>query len=234
MGLDGYNVIRLLRCVSGNREVNAMLEAFRRDGGIESTDYGRAGFDDFCVRVKPVYDNGGWITEILPEDELCMYALAALTNPKRMFIAGAYFGYWALWAMPAIQANGGSCVLSDVNPAVIEIARRNMDALAFGPNSLCLTEDAEKLLLADDEPIDLLALDAYGSGDDPRPTHRGKRLYDPLLSAARHRLRSGSYIIVHNLERDSAELQPFLGQIDSIAAAKAELVSYNGLGIYRV
>jgi len=234
MGVAEYNFNRLLRCVSGNREVDAMLEDFRRDGGLDTTDYGRDGFAEFSARVKPVYHNGSWITEILPEDELCMYALASLTNPKHMFIAGAYFGYWALWAMPAIQANGGMCVLSDVNPAVIEIARRNMDALGYGPNALCLAEDAEKLLLEGDGPIDLLALDANGSGDDPRPTHRGKRLYDPLLSAARHRLHEGSYIIVHNLERDSAEMQPFLSQIDSIATAKAELISYNGLGIYKV
>ena len=80
----------------------------------------------------------------------------------------------------------------------------------------------------------LVGGDAYGSDADPRATHRGKAIYDPFLTAALPRLRKGSAVIVHNLERDAADLAPFLKQIDAVSSSGAELTTYNGLGVYRI
>jgi len=233
-GLAEHAYRRLFACVSGNREVEGMLEAFREAGGVGSADYGRDAFEAFSARLKPSYDNGGFITEIHPEDELIMYAAAKLTGARSMFVAGAYFGYWAVWAMPTVKGNGGVCVLSDVNPKVMEVAERNFRRLEYGGSAEFRAEDAEAVLKGGEGTIDLLALDAQGLYNDPRPTHRGKAIYAPFLEAALPRLKKGSCVIVHNMDRGSADMAPFVRLIASVAAAKAELTTFNGLGLYRV
>ncbi|MCL2664076.1 MAG: class I SAM-dependent methyltransferase [Defluviitaleaceae bacterium] len=238
--VNEYNFYRLLRGVSGNREAEGMIEAFAADGGFAEEKsrinfcgmYG--GCEAFAAKIKPVYESGGFITEIFPEDELCMYAASQIINPASVFVAGSYFGYWAVWAMPAVLRNGGQCILSDVNPDVTAVAKKNMESLGFGSCARCIAADAEEMLLSCGEPIDLLALDAAGSHADPRTTHRGKALYGPLLAAARHRLRKGSHVIVHNAERGSGDMSSFFELIDEIASVKTELVSYNCLGLYKI
>jgi predicted O-methyltransferase YrrM len=234
MGIGGYDFHRLLRSVSGNIEVDEMLEEFKNQGGFADINYGIRGFENYSAKIKPNYENGRFETAIFPEDELFMYAAAKLTAPKTMFMAGSYFGYWAIWAMEAVKDNGGICTLSDVNPDVMKISEINIRKFGFIENTKLIADDAEKLLLSGDEKIDLLALDATGSSSDPRPTHRGKILYATLLAAARHRLHTGSIIVIHNLERDLTELAPLIVQLDEISSAKAELICFNGLGIYKV
>jgi len=233
-GIGDYDFFRMSRSVSGNREVIAMLEDFKAQCGFADINYGEKEFRNYYDIIHPNYEDGGFGTAIFPEDELFMYAAAKLTSPKTMFMAGSYFGYWAIWAMEAIKANGGIATLSDINPDVMRVAEANMAKFGFSDNVVCTTDDAEKLLLSSDEPIDLLALDATGAWNDPRPTHRGKILYSTLLAAARHRLHMGSIIVIHNLERDLEGLAPLIAQLDEISSAKSELICFNGLGLYRV
>ena len=233
-GIGNYDFFRMSRSVAGNGEVISMLEDFVNQGGFADLNYGECEFENYSAKIRPEYDDGGFVTAIFPEDELFMYAAAKLTAPKTMFMAGSYFGYWAIWAMEAVQANGGICTLSDINPEVTRVSEINMKKFGFADNVKLTTDDAEQLLLSGDEEIDLLALDATGAWNDPRPTHRGKILYSTLLAAARHRLHTGSIIVIHNLERELQELSPLIEQLDEISSAKSELICFNGLGIYRV
>jgi Predicted O-methyltransferase len=233
-GIGDYDFFRMSRSVSNNDEVISMLEDFVSQGGFSDLNYGEREFENYSEKIRPEYEDGGFVTAIFPEDELFMYAAAKLTAPKTMFVAGSYFGYWVIWAMEAIKANDGVCTLSDINPNVMKVAELNMKKFGFADNVKLTTDDAEQLLLSSDEEIDLLALDATGAWNDPRPTHRGKILYATLLAAARHRLHSGSIIVIHNLERDLQDLAPLINQLDEISSAKSELICFNGLGIYKV
>ena len=233
-GIDEYNFGRMLVSVSGNREVDEMLRDFQEQGGFTDIDYGKNAFESFSARIKPEYDCGGYVTFIFPEDELLMYATAMLTKPQTMFVAGSFFGYWVIWAMEAVKNSGGICTMSDINPDVMRIAEMNMKKFGYDKYVIPIIGDAEKLLLSSDEKIELLVLDATGSYNDERKSHRGKILYSTLLSAARHRLRKGSIILIHNLERNLPELAPLMKQLDEISTAKAELECLNGLGIYKV
>jgi predicted O-methyltransferase YrrM len=233
-GIDESNFNRLLVSVSGNAEVIDMLQEFRDQGGFSGLDYGEEDFFAFSAKIKHDFYYGGYLTFIFPEDELFMYAAAKLTAPKTMFVAGSFFGYWVIWAMDAIKENGGICTLSDINPDAMRVAGINMKKFGYENNVRLVADDAEQLLLSSDEKIDLLVLDATGSYTAVNEAHRGKALYSTLLSAARHRLYKGSIILVHNLERDLPDLAPLIKQLDEISSAKAELVTLNGLGIYKV
>ena len=190
------------------------------------------GFDECRAHIRKNYDHGGHVTYIYPEDERLLYAAAGLRQPKRAFVAGAYYGYFAIWAMKALHENGGLCVLSDINEEVCALAGENFDRLGYGPNVSVRCEDAEALLIARTEPIDLLVLDATGRGDDPRPDRRGKRIYGALLRAAKHVLSRDAMIVIHNMEPENPEMQPLVDELADLRACGGSYATYNGVGVY--
>jgi predicted O-methyltransferase YrrM len=192
------------------------------------------GFDEYRKHIRANYNHGEFFTSICPEDERLLYAAAKIANPKRAFAAGAYYGYFVVWAMKSIQENGGMCVLSDIDREACDLASANFDNLGYGNNARICCENAETLLLNRTEPIDLLILDAMGKGDDPRPEYRGKRIYAPLLKAARHCLSKGSVIVIHNMEPYNPEMKSLVDELQAINAPGTNYDAYNGLGVYVV
>ncbi|MCL2512561.1 MAG: class I SAM-dependent methyltransferase [Oscillospiraceae bacterium] len=190
------------------------------------------GFDEYREYIRGNYDHGEFVTYIFPEDERLLYAATEIRKPERVFAAGSYYGYFAVWAMKTVAANGGMCVLSDINGEVCRLAEKNFNRLGFGGNVKICCEDAEKLLLNRREPIDMLILDATGKGDDPRPEYRGKRIYGALLKDAAHLLTKGSMIIIHNMEPRNPDMKTLVDELKAINAIGASYQTYNGLGVY--
>jgi len=191
------------------------------------------GFEDYRKSIRENYNHGEFLTFIFPEDELLLYAAAKITQPKNIFVAGSYYGYFAIWAMKTVSENNGTATLSDINEKVCELAKENFIKFGYGNNSNICCEDAEALLLRRTEPIDMFVLDAAGRGDDPRPEYRGKRIYGPFLKAAKHLLKEGSVIVVHNME-ENPELKMFADELREINAVGTIYETYNGLGVYVV
>ena len=192
------------------------------------------GFGEFRQYVLENYNHGEFVTFVYPEDELLLYAAAKLVRPARMFMAGSYYGYLAVWAMQAVRDMQGCAVLCDVDGEVCELARENFNRLGFGDCAQILCEDAGAVLARRTEPIDLLVLDATGRHDDERPDFRGKRIYGALLNAAKHLLHKGSVIYIHNMEPDSADMRGLVDGLREINARGASYDTYNGLGVYIV
>lgn len=201
---------------------------------IPNTDGMYDGFDEYRKHIRENYNHGDFFTCIYPEDERLLYAVTKISPPKNAFIAGAYYGYFAIWAMKFVKENGGTMILSDVDNEVCELAKLNFEKLGYIDNAKIDCEDAEKLLLTRTEPIDMLILDATGRGDDPRPEYRGKRIYGSLLKAAKHLLRKGSVIVIHNMESENPEMKMLVDELKSINALGASYDTYNGLGVYYV
>ena len=190
------------------------------------------GFDEYRKYIRENYSHGEFITFIYPEDELLLYAIAKITQPKNVFVAGAYYGYFAVWAMKTVSENGGMAVLSDINEKVCELAKENFRKLGYENNSKVYCEDSKVLLANRRDPIDMLVLDATGKYDDPVPEYRGKRIYGVLLKTARHLLKKGSVIVVHNMEPENPEMKMLVDELQSAGAAGASYDTYNGLGVY--
>ena len=192
------------------------------------------GFEEYRKHIHGSYDHGEFLTSISPEDERLLYAMAALRRPERVFAAGSYYGYFAVWAMKAVAERGGQCVLSDIDEEVCELARKNFDSLGFGAYADIYCRDAESLLLRRTQPIDLLVLDATGDIGDPRPAYRGKRIYGALLKDAKHLLIKGSMIVIHNMEPENPDMQALVDELQGINALGTSYDTYNGLGVYIV
>jgi len=189
------------------------------------------GFNEYRKSVLENYNHGDFITFVYPEDELLMYAAAKIAKPKRLFMAGCYYGYLGIWMMQSVRENGGVAVLSDIDEQVCELARENFKNLGFENNAEICCEDAAAILSRRDEPIDMLVLDATGKGDDERPEFRGKRIYGALLKAAKHLLRKGSVIYIHNMEH-SPDMRELIDELREINALGESYPTYNGLGVY--
>jgi len=190
------------------------------------------GFDEYRKHMRGSFSHGEFITFIYPEDERLLYAMAGIAEPKRVFVAGSYYGYFAVWAMKAVAEQGGMCVLSDIDAEVCALAKENFDALGFGDHAEIICEDSEKLLLNRTEPIDMLVLDATGRRDDPRREYRGKRIYGALLKDAKHLLRRGSVIVIHNMEPEDRDMKALVNELKSLNALGTSCDTYNGLGVY--
>ncbi|MCL2773273.1 MAG: class I SAM-dependent methyltransferase [Oscillospiraceae bacterium] len=190
------------------------------------------GFDEYRKYIRENYNHGKFITFIYPEDERLLYAVTKITQPKKIFVAGSYYGYFAVWAMKTISENGGTAILSDINGEVCELAKENFEKLGYGNNAEIYCEDSETLLARRTESIDMLVLDATGKYDDLRPEYRGKRIYGALLKDAEHLLKKGSAIVIHNMEPENPEMKMLVEELQSINALGTSYDTYNGVGVY--
>ena len=191
-----------------------------------------SGFDEYRQYVRQNYDHSDFFTCIYPEDERLVYAAAQINQPKEVFVAGAYYGYLAIWAMKTVKDNDGMCVLSDIDDDVCKLAKKNIDKLGYGNNSEIYCKGAEILLAKRTKPIDMLILDPTGKWNDPRPEYRSKNVYALCLKAAKHLLRSGSMIVVHNMSYEDPELESLVAELQAINALGTAYKTYNGLGVY--
>ena len=190
------------------------------------------GFKEYREYIRKNYNHGDFFTCIAPEDERFLYVLAKIKQPKRVFVAGAYYGYFAIWAMPFIKENNGNCVLSDIDEEVCKLAKKNFINLGYGDNVEVYNEDSAILLEKRTEPIDMLILDATGRHDDPRPEYRGKRIYGTFLQKAKHLLSKGSFIIIHNMEPKNSDMKVLVDELQSLNALGTSYETFNGLGVY--
>ena len=190
------------------------------------------GFDEFRQHIRKNYDHGDFYTNIFPEDERLIYAAAQVKQPKEVFVAGAYYGYIAVWVMKTVAKNGGMCVLSDIDDEVCKLAKENFARLGYTNNSAIHCEGGEILLANRRKPIDMLILDPTGDRSDPRPEYRGKNVYALCLRAAKHLLQKGSMIVVHNMSYEDPELESLVVELQTINALGTAYKTYNGLGLY--
>ena len=232
--VNGYNLHRISISPPDEKlPADTIVKYLTENGALPQCENMYGGFEDYRKSIRENYDHGEFLTFIFPEDELLLYAIAKITQPKNVFVAGSYYGYFAVWAMKTVFENNGMATLSDINEKVCELARENFVKFGYGNNSEICCEDAEALLLGRTEPIDMFILDAAGRHDDPRPEYRGKRIYGPFLRAAGPLLKKGSVVVVHNME-ENPELKTFADELREMGAVGTVYETYNGLGVYVV
>ena len=236
-GFSQYNIKRISLTPPDDKMPTETITKYLLDNNIiskSSVENMYDGFDEYREYIRKNYNHGEFFTCIYPEDEQLLYAIAKIAQPKTAFLAGSYYGYFAIWAMKTIKEKGGTFVLADVDSEVCELSRENFEKLGYGDNVNVYCEDAEKILSERTETIDMLLLDATGRWDDPRPEYRGKRIYGSFLKAAKHLLKKGSVIVIHNMEPENPEMQVLVDELKAINAIGENYDTYNGLGVYYV
>jgi predicted O-methyltransferase YrrM len=196
------------------------------------------------------FEHQGSTTYIYPEEGYLLQTLVKAFTAKRAIFLGSYYGYWAAWAIPAIQASGGSAVLIDPDERCCDLARHNLTKLY--PNAaievVCSTGQ-EYLANYDrdqDGAFDFVVLDAELPSDYPDENLRGKGLYFALLESVLPHIADPSLLVCHNIllhdetgsdvmrtavELNRKELTPFLKIVGETYQFFTEIHSTEGMGV---
>jgi predicted O-methyltransferase YrrM len=237
---------------SADSFVRQALLDLRGAGIIRSADHDAAHYRKIVEEMGRYYSHGHFRTYIYPEEAQLLYALTAIEQPRRAIFLGSYYGYWAHPAILAIARSGGSAVLVDPDPSAQDIARSNVTNAGIAGSVEIVVATGQQYLsaLPDGSPsFDLVVLDAETPRDHPDPRQRGKRIYEPLFEAVLPHTRPGALLVCHNIlftdiaacdwfdtviERNHAELDPFLALVQRTCGQFSECTSTEGVGVGRV
>jgi predicted O-methyltransferase YrrM len=174
------------------------LSALAANGLVSGTEYPVDGFEEFAGLVAKKWDHGDRTTFIFPEEARLIFAIAHQVRPRNAVFLGSYYGYWAVWVLPAVAAAGGRVTLVDVDADVMALAERNITALGYAHLVDFVVADASEYArtLSD---VDLCVLDAEGPLDAPDPDLRDKAIYHPHTRAISHALPRGALLLAHNV-----------------------------------
>lgn len=232
----------------GAATVRDMLTTLSHDGAIASPEYPEAEFDAYEAQVERRFVHGPNLTFIFPEEARFLFALAWIAAPQRTVFLGSYYGYWAIWAMPAIAAAGGHAVLIDPDAAVLELSRANMERFGYADRCTFVCADAAAHLHSTSDGYDLAVLDAEGPHDEGPPDRRAKAIYAPLTEAVTPRLRPHGLLVAHNvlldnvtdnayfrrsIARNRRQFERFLGYVARTYDVRRTFATSEGIGVYR-
>jgi predicted O-methyltransferase YrrM len=228
--------------------VDGILADLKLHGAIPTTAYDKDAFSAFRSLIEREFDHGEFSTYIFPEEERLVYALAEIAKPVSAGFFGSYYGYWAVWTMPALARNGGRACFLDLDPRVNALGEENFTRLGYGGQVRFVTQDAVRFLEEDQTTYDFALVDAEGPEQHADPDYRKKRIYYPIFKACLPRLRRGCLVAVHNMllsnptgDRYFAEripvnreqfqkLTPFL---ETHFPIRCEYPTSEGVGVYR-
>ena len=179
--------------------IDGILEDLRRQGTISSATYDKAAFTAFRRQVQATFDHGEYSTYIFPEEERLVYALSEIAKPVSAAFLGSYYGYWAVWAMPALARSKGRAWFLDIDERVNRLGLANFTRLGYGAQVEFVTKDAVAYLDASATTYDFALIDAEGPEEHADPDYRKKCIYYPIFRACLPRLRPGALVAVHNM-----------------------------------
>ncbi|TQM79244.1 putative O-methyltransferase YrrM [Saccharothrix saharensis] len=227
--------------------VTNALGTLAEDGLVPGADYPVDAFHEFAGRVAEEWDHGGRTTFIFPEEARLMFALTQQVRPRNAVFLGSYYGYWAVWALPAVAAAGGRATLVDIDEGVMSLAERNIAALGYSDVVDFVVADASEYArtLSD---VDLCVLDAEGPLDAPDPDQRDKAIYYPHTRAVGHALPPGGLLVAHNvllenltgnayfagrIANNKAQFAKWSAHLEEFYDVHRVFATSEGVGVYR-
>jgi caffeoyl-CoA O-methyltransferase len=173
-----------------------------------------AGFMEALSRMRqgPRYAN------VPTTDGRLLRLLTETINAQRVVEIGMSTGESALWFAIALRATGGTLITHEINPRMIEIARRNFEMAGIDDIITIIEGDAHETVLQHTEPIDILFLDADKEG------------YIDYLNKLLPLVRPGGLIIAHNMDQRSAH-PPFVEAITQNPELETTFLMMQGSGV---
>ncbi|SCF24432.1 Predicted O-methyltransferase YrrM [Micromonospora matsumotoense] len=168
-------------------------------GLVPEARYPRPEFERLANLVVDRFEHAGRTTFIFPEEARLLFALAHQVRPRNAVFLGSYYGYWAIWAAPAVLASGGRMTLVDVDADAMATARSNMAALGFADSVDFVVADAIDFAQHQLRDVDLCVLDAEGPKEGPVPDLLDKAIYFPITQAVTPALLPNALLVAHNV-----------------------------------
>lgn len=182
-----------------SRFVQEVLTDLSDRGYLPTSTYDEADYRVYADKTQALFQHPPQGTYIAAEEAQLLYALTQILQPRNVAFLGSYYGYWAHWSLPSIQAVGGQAQLVDVDAEVLALAQQNIDNFGFSDTVNVVLEDAIAFCQRATTPFDMVVIDAECPRDHPNPDHRGKAIYVPILEAVLPKMAPGSVLIFHNI-----------------------------------
>jgi len=209
--------------------VDQALSAVRDGGGLPHIRYDRAKMLALRQAVRDNFEIP-W-TAITPRMQRFLYALNAIHQPAVMVAAGCFCGNTFI-SNAGAAVGPGACYkalqLVGVEIKAEEAARAERNVRRIDPTGVAriVADDAVHFVATLPEPIDLLYLDADGTGK------KGKGVYLDILEAGYARAPAGSLVLAHNSVNSASQLRHYLAFVRDTAHFKASVnVIFDGEGL---
>jgi len=170
-------------------------------------------------------------TAITPRMQRLLYAINAIARPATVVAVGIFCGNTFI-ANAGAAVGPGACYVAqrliglEIRPKEAELAARNVAAIDPEGRARILGEDGVPFLRDIDGTVDLLYLDADGTGG------RGKSIYLDLTEAAQHALRPGSLLLAHNSVNSADQMADYLSFVrDSTCFRESVNMFVDGEGL---
>lgn len=153
------------------------------------------------TQVQETYDHGGYRTYIFPEESALIYVLVRLLRPRKIVIAGSYYGFMVAPLLFAPPTTLRHMVYVDPDTRCLELARKNVEKSAFPLEYVEFVASDAQTYFADcrsDCDVDLMLLDAELPREHPDRRGSGKHIYFDIVQAAQSHLAEGAALIAHN------------------------------------
>jgi len=247
--LGGERIMRLVASRYPRDMMAHVLEAFhdlRAQGFVEGEPDGDE-LRAFWELLRAQYDHRQKRTFIQPNEGGLAYVLSMAKRPKHMVTIGSYYGYWAVWAMPGVEAADGDAALIDPNPEVCALAQRNFATLGYAGRTRVLNAKGEDVIGDLPDGIDFVMLDAAVGRDHPDPAYRGKGIYALFAEMILPKMAGGGLLLAHNdyrppvggnplskpyIESQAKRLKRFHAFCDAHFRKGVTLDTPDGLGVY--
>lgn len=209
--------------------VDQALDALQQAGLISHTTYDR---DRFLAHRRAVAERFEipW-TAITPRQQRLIYALNAIRRPQVLLAAGVYCGNTFI-SNAGAAVGPGACYQAkellgvEIKPEEAERAERNVRTIDPTGVARVIAADAVDVAAAHPGPIDLLYLDADGTGG------KGKGIYLEILQAAWDRLSPHALVLAHNSVNCAERLKHYLDFVRDPANCPASMnVVLDGEGL---
>ena len=179
--------------------VDTILLDLKKESVIETVEYGKDDFNEYRKIVYSQFDHSEYQTHIYPEEERIAYALTQIVKPRSIIVMGSYYGYWAIWAMPAVKDMDGIAHFVDIDKNVCRLAQRNLQQLGYGNLSRVIIGDAIEFMANHNYNYDYAVLDANGGQTHDNPDYQGKSIYYPMIKEFCKHIEKSAIVLCHNI-----------------------------------
>jgi len=190
--------------------VDGGLRAMANAGILPSADYSEEKLLAHRTAVEERFDIP-W-TAIGHRMQRLIYGINATAQPQVMVAVGIFCGNTFI-SNAGAAIGPGACYRArrlvglEIREEEADRARRNVATFDDGGTAQILGEDGIPWLEKLEDTVDLLYLDADGSGG------RGKSIYLEVLQAAEHRMRRGTLVLAHNSVNSASQLGDYLAYV---------------------
>ena len=228
--------------------VDEILAELKNQGVIKTTEYSKKAFSEYRKTIYSNYNHGKYYTFIFPEEERIMYALTQIVKPSTVILLGSYYGYWGIWAMPAVKEVGGLAYFVDLNDDVNKIANINLQNFGYQGHFEVITQEGVDFMKQKKTRYDLAVLDAEGNANHPNSDYRGKAVYYPLIKEGIKHIYNGGFALCHNIllknfladpyfklkiAKNLREYEKFLPFVKENFPFALEYNTTEGIGVYK-